>query len=215
MLAFDKQEVGTLVSAQVWIWMCHYLVYRSSYNALNNCKIACYSTTMAMIYIRIRTDVDSIYGTVSCWLWTNRLYVGIGACLNLKVPLLGVRCNMTPSQLHTHLLLKYTTMAMTYGYALMLMLIEYMQRYRVGFGRTVCTLVLVHVWIRICHCLAYDALWHNRNCTLACYSTTMALCDVDWIYATVLYWLWTNRKCVGIGTCLNLTVSLLVIRCTI
>ena len=75
--------------------------------------------------------------------WTGSTLVGIGACLNSYVSLLGVRmthdcalvlmlieymkrcrdgfgrtagisaCNMTPSQLNTHLLCKHTTMAMT------------------------------------------------------------------------------------------------------
>ena len=50
---------------------------------------------------------------------------------------------ISPSQLHTHLLFKYTLMAMTHG--CVLTLIEYMERYCVGFGRTGSTLVLVHV----------------------------------------------------------------------
>ena len=218
-----------------------------------------------MTYIRLCADVDWIYGTVSCWFWTNRRYVGISTCLNLleclitwytvydalptivkspaiqlqwqwytygsalmltqymeryhvgfgrtgrtlvlgfstcldlNVPLLGVH-NYT----RTHLLLKYATMTMTYGYALMLMLIEYMERYRVDFERTGRTLVLVHVWIRICHCLAYDALWHHRNCTLACYSTAMTMANDSALmlmlnyYGTVLCWLWTKSWYVDI-----------------
>ena len=50
-------------------------------------------------------DVDWTYGTVSYWLWTHRKYVGIGACLNLNVSLLSIRYTMTPSRLHTCLLL--------------------------------------------------------------------------------------------------------------
>ena len=63
-------------------------------------------TTMTINYTRLCDDfdVDLTYGTVSCRLWANRKYVGIGVCLNLKVLywLLGVR---TPSQLLTRLLL--------------------------------------------------------------------------------------------------------------
>ena len=51
--------------------------------------------------------IDWIYATVSCWRWTNSQYVGIRACLNLNVSLLGIRCTMTPSQLHTRLLFNY------------------------------------------------------------------------------------------------------------
>ena len=57
--------------------------------------------------------------------------------MNLNV---GMPCNMTPSQLHTRLLLKYTTITMAYGSALML--IECVKRYRAGFGRTGSTLLL-------------------------------------------------------------------------
>ena len=65
-----------------------------------------------MTYIRLCVDVDfdRIFGTVSCWLWTNRTYVGIGACLNLNVALLGTRCNMKASQMYTHILFKHTAM---------------------------------------------------------------------------------------------------------
>ena len=135
-------------------------------------------------------DVDADYGTVSFWLWTNSGYVDIGACLNLNVSLLGIRCTMTPiqfnarvlckygtmrniivwytmhhdtiaiapstaihlhyndtmtwSQSHTRLLFIYTIMAMAHGSALMLILIEYMERCHVGFGQTGSTSVLVH-----------------------------------------------------------------------
>ena len=75
----------------------------------------------------------------------NRKYVGIRACLNLNVSLLGTRGAMKPSQLYTRLLCKYTTMTMTHGSALVLMLVEHMEWNHVGFGRTECTLLLVHV----------------------------------------------------------------------
>ena len=39
-------------------------------------------------------------------------------------------------QMHTRLIFKCTLMTMTHGSALIFMLIEYMERYRVGFGRT-------------------------------------------------------------------------------
>ena len=187
MLALD----GQFVRRYYWCMFefeCVITWYRSSYDAPNNCKIACYSTTMTMIC----TNVDSIYGTVSCWLWTNRKYVGIGACLNLKVSLLTARCNMTPSHLQTHLLLKYTAMAMTYGYALMLILIERMEWCHAGFGQTDGTLVLVHVWIRMCHYLVNDALYitpsqlHTRLLLFKYTDNDIRLlADVDWMYGTV------------------------------
>ena len=39
---------------------------------------------------------------------TDGTLVRIGVCLNANVSILGVRCTMTPSQLHTCLLLNYT-----------------------------------------------------------------------------------------------------------
>ena len=38
---------------------------------------------------------------------TDRKLASIGACLNLNVSLLGVRCTMAPSQLHIRLLFNY------------------------------------------------------------------------------------------------------------
>ena len=35
--------------------------------------------------------VECMYGMVSCLLWTNRKYVYIAVCLNLKVPVIGIR----------------------------------------------------------------------------------------------------------------------------
>ena len=46
-----------------------------------------------------------------CWPLTNSWYVRIGACLNLKQVVIGVRRNVRPS-CHSHVLSKYTTMAM-------------------------------------------------------------------------------------------------------
>ena len=43
-------------------------------------------------------DVDWIYGTVSCWLWTNRKYVGISVCWNCNVSWY----TMKPSQSQLH-----------------------------------------------------------------------------------------------------------------
>ena len=64
-----------------------------------------------------------------------------------------------------------TTMVMTYGSALIL--IEYIERYRAGVGGTESTLILVHDWIWMRHCLVYDALWRHRNYTLICYSNAL------------------------------------------
>ena len=84
----------------------------------------------------------------------NRKYVGTGACLNLNVSLLGiiVRCTIYGTiAMHCTLAYNSTTMAMTmtYGSVLMLMLIEYMKRYRIGFGPTGSTLVLVGACLKL------------------------------------------------------------------
>ena len=75
--------------------------------------------------------------------------VCIGARLNLTVSLLGVRCTMTPLQFHIRL---QCTMSMACGSALIMIWVEYIERYRVGFERTGRTLVLAHVRICMCHC---------------------------------------------------------------
>ena len=203
----------TLVLMHVWIWMCHCLVYDAPWH-----KSAAIQTHYTRRYAPADDNVDWIHGTISCWLWTNRRSVGIGACSNLNVLLLDVWCTMTQSQLHTRLLFKHTTTAMmahdtrfytrscwcwlniwnvvvlaldiiigcysnalqrngngtwhTFLHALMLMPVEYMEWCRIGFGWTASTLVLVHVWIWMCHCLVYDAPWHDHNHIIGCYSNT-------------------------------------------
>ena len=164
--------------------MCHCLVYDAP------------TMTTSHLYTRLLFELQLQWQTGLCWcwcwlniwngvmwVWTNRKYVSIGSCSNLNVSLLRIRCTM----IHTRLLLKYTTMAMIYNSALMLMLIEYMERYRVGFGWTASTLVLVHVWIQLCHCLVYNALWHHRNYTFTCHWNTL-----QWQWHTTLCWCWLN-----------------------
>ena len=90
------------------------------------------------------------YRTVSCWLWTNRKYV-------LVYDTLVSRLHGCRFWLNTN----------TY--------IVYMERYRLGFRRTGSTLVLVHLWIWVCHYLVYKASWHHHNYTLPCYSTSMTM----------------------------------------
>ena len=174
--------IGTCLNLEMALWHNH------------NCILCWYSNTLqrrwhmthgsVLIWCELKT-----YITVLCWLWTNRVhqYVGIGWCLNLNVSLLSVRCTMARSQLYTQLLFKHTTTWDTTLLTLILMLIEYMERCRVGFGHTAGTLLLVHVWIRVCHCFAYDTLWNHRNCILACHSkhATMAmiLYIAHWLYA--------------------------------
>ena len=168
---------------------------------------------------------------------------------------------------------------MTYGSALMLMLIEYMERCYFGFGRTACTSALVHVWIWMCVITWYTVMTPSELHVLLLFNCYMLQChivrrwywcwlniwngimlaldeqgvrwywcmlefecvitwyahDAPWttrsqlhtrllfndngngirLYLrwcwlniwTVSCWIWTNRKYVGIGACLNLNVS--------
>ena len=252
------RTVCTLVLVHVWIWMLIHqetiiitpllrLLFKYNANGTWSCA-----------------DVDGIYGTVPCWLWTNSLYVGIGACLNIQR-------TMTPSQLHTHLLFNcndndiwlcadvdwiYGTVSYwfwtnrTYvGIGACLNSNVYTMHHdaiviahspaiqlqwqwhtalrwcwlniwnRVGFGRTGGTLVLLmHVYMS--HYLVYERYtmtWSQLQTRLLFNyhgNDTWFCADVDWINGTVSCWLWTNRKYVGIGVYLNLNVSLLCIRCT-
>ena len=98
------------------------------------------------------------------------------------------------------------------------MLTQYMERYRVGFEWTGSTLVLAFVWIWMCHCLIWCTMKPSQLQTRLVFdyngNDVWLSADVDWIYGTESCWLWTNRKYVVIGACLNLNdVSLLVIRC--
>ena len=96
-LAVDEQEVR-------WYWFMFEFASAIAWYTMyyHNYILACYITAMTMI--RLCADIECIYGTILCWLLTNRTYVGIGACLNLNMPLLCIRCSMSHLQLHTRLL---------------------------------------------------------------------------------------------------------------
>ena len=86
---------------------------------------------------------------VLCWLWTNRKYVGIGVCLNLNVCVIAwytMRHDTTTIAHLPAIKLYYngndTRMARP---VLMFIMIECMELFRVGFGRTESTLVMVYV----------------------------------------------------------------------
>ena len=179
-----KRTASTLTLVHVWTWICHCLVYDAPWHH-RNYTLARYSTIMAMTYgsavmligymERYHIDFGRTDGTlvlVYVWIW-------------MYVQLLDIRCTMTPLRLHTRLLFKCNGNYIRYGSAVML--IGYMERYHIDFGRTGGTLVLVHVWIWMCNCLVYDAPWHHRNCTPACYSNTMAI-----TYHTALRWCWSD-----------------------
>ena len=149
---------STLVSVHVWIWMCHCVIYDTPWHAMAPSQLYTrlppFNYNGNDILLCACIDVDWIW---ICIMWaldeqTVRWY--IGACLNVNVSLLGFRCTMIPSQLHTRLLFNYNDND-----------------------------------IRPCACI-----------------------DVDWIYGYVSFWLWTNRQYVNIGACLNLNVSLFVVR---
>ena len=109
---------STLVLVHFGIHKIYYLVY----SALFTITVAHLPAIQIHYNVnddtRLRADVnvDWTYGTVSRWLWTNRQYVGTGACSNSNVPLLGTRCTIAPSPLNTHLLFTYAAITMTYVY---------------------------------------------------------------------------------------------------
>ena len=129
-VVFGRAE-SALILVHVWIWMCHYLAHDTQFMTplleLHTCLLFKHTTTAVAYGTRVCADfyfvwthILRMYGTVSCRHLTNRKYVGIGACLNLNVPFLGVRI-------------------MANGSALVLMLIEYMGPRRFGLARTAST----------------------------------------------------------------------------
>ena len=150
-----------------------------------------------------------IYDTVLRWFWTNRRCVGIDACLNSLNLLLDAWCTIKRPQLHTCLLFKYTKMAMTHFSVSILMLIEYMERYRV-IGHwanrkyvAIGARLHLHLWLldirwTMTPLQLHTRLLYDNN------GNGIRLCGVDGTYGTASCWLCTNRKyvCFGIGVCL-------------
>ena len=224
-VGFGRTE-STLVFGHVWIGMWHCLVHAAPWHD-HNWTLTWYSTTMAIAHGSalvlmllecmehngkwLRAVVDWMYGTVYRVAFGRVVgtMVNIGACLNWKMCHYLVYAASWHHRDCTHACYS-TAMAITHVSALML--IEYMERYCIDFRRTESTLVLVHVWIWICHTLlgirCNIHAYHHRNYTLACYSTTMAMpyvsiwADVNRIYGTVSYWLWMNREYVGSYWCM-------------
>ena len=187
-----------LVYMHVCIWMCHCLVYNAPWHH-RNYTLACYSTIMAITYdTALRWCWSDIWNGIILaldeqyvrWYWCMFNFecdtlVSVHVWIGINVQLLGIWCTVTPSQLHTRLLFKYNGKYVRYGSAVML--IGYIERYYVGFGRTESTLVPESVWIGMCNCLVYNAPWPHRNCTLACYSNIIAIA-----YDTALRWCWSD-----------------------
>ena len=215
---------STFALVHVWIWMCCYLLYgtrckmtRSNLHARLRFNCCCNNTWPGA---NVDVDLDWLYGTASCGLWTNRKYVGIGACLNSNASLYktyfayDAPC-MTWSQFIAHLpAVQRQRRCHTYGSALMLILIEYMERYRVGFGRTESKLVLVYVRIWMCLRLVYRTAWRHHNNSHTCYCNTLQCqCLITLRWCLLNIWndivsdtcrLWPHRQYVVIGACLNL-----------
>ena len=107
-LALDEQKVRCWFKSMSE-FECVIAWYTSKHH--QKCTLACYIQIHNNANdTRLCTDLndDWIYETISCSVWTNRPYVGISACLNLDVTLLGIRCTATPSQLHTCMLYSNT-----------------------------------------------------------------------------------------------------------
>ena len=165
--------------------------------------------------LRIDFDFAGIYGTVLLWLWTSRRYVRISEFLFWRCYwLLGVEWTMTRSQLHTHVLFKYTTLAgdntrlridfdCDFGWmhdethGIVLALDD--QAVRLYW----CTFHSEYIWESyiLWFCLVSDALWYDRDCT----PTPIMRCSkpLQWWQhtapgGTVSCWLWTSRLYVDI-----------------
>ena len=141
---------------------------------------------------------------VSCWLWTNRWYVGIGLRLDLDMPLLCVRCTMTRPQLHTHLVFNYNDNDERFCADVDVNSIWY--------GMVSWWLWTNRMYVAIGTCLNSNVLPLDFRCTMTpsqfnYNGNDIRLCahvDINSIsYGTVPCWLWTGRQYVGIGTCLN------------
>ena len=116
----------------------------------------------------------------------------------------------------------FTAMAMTHDSALMLAWLEYLVSVWVWTNRQYVSMgacfKLHWSWLRIrCTMTPSPLHIHSPATQIHCNDNDKRFCSniaVTWIYVTVPCLLWMNRKCVGIGTCLNFNVWLLSIRCT-
>ena len=157
-----------------------------------------YGYVLMLTLIKFMERCHAGFGQTVCTLVLVHVWVG------MYVSLLDIQCTiMIPSRVwQTRLLFNCNGNGIqTHGSALILILIECMKRCHVGFGRKVCTLlvlVLVHVCIWMFHCLIYNALlWHHRDCKLACYSTTTTM---EHGYAVLLIMLECMERChIGFG----------------
>ena len=110
-----------------------------------------------------------------------------------------MHCILTPSPWYA------TTTTMAHGLALMLIMLECMERCHVGFGRTESTLLLVYVWICVCHYLIDDALWNHHKCITMGIGTARGSALILTLIESVSCWLWTNSLYVEISVDVYLT----------
>ena len=69
-----------------------------------------------------------MYGTMPCLLWTKSPYVGIDWCAVEVVGVIAWFRYANWLQSHNHVMYNATTMAMAHGFALILILDEYVER---------------------------------------------------------------------------------------
>ena len=82
LLCLDEQQVRCYALVHVWIWMCNWTWYAMTRFKLHTrlpLNYNGYNTTRMLIQYMERCCM--------CWLWTNRKYVSIAACLTLNVSL--------------------------------------------------------------------------------------------------------------------------------
>ena len=189
------------------------VVIRVRYSSLRgrNRTLVCCSNTLQCrqrpcLYFRW------MYGTVSCWLWTNRRYVCIiGACvLDFEdVICIGYAQYEVVITLLCVVSIHYN---IDDGYDVDIMFLEcIMTRRRFSAcWATACAFVFVQTWIWTCYlCSMVDVACTFTHPDVLSKYTTMAmmtdvrLCSLDVLWHGVMLTPWTNRKCVFIHVYLN------------
>ena len=158
--------------------MCHCLLYDDTITIV-------YSAAVQLHYNGNGTRLWILYGCEPVLIFieymkrccvTNRKYVGIGLCLNLNVPSLGIRCTniITSSQLHTRLLFNYNANDIRLcadvdddWMYIMDVVILTLDKQKVRCYWFMFELECVIIWCMI------HARYHHHNCTLTCYSYTL------------------------------------------
>ena len=207
MLALTEQMVRLYALVHVWIWMCHDLVTIDALWHHLNYTLACYSNTQQWRWFTpMRWRWCWLNTRIAYILWNGivltfdeqsvRLYVfvyiRIWICIYLMCDAPLHHCNRALACYSNTLYGRWNMLVRWCWCWLNIYCVYIIKRYCVGFGRTGRTLVLVHVWIWICHDSAYNPPWHHPTCILAWYSTTIAMAYCLWLITYIVFILWNG-----------------------